>query len=176
MNNMAMARMGVFVVFLLAAAWQDFGTKQVSAEIFWLSGAAALVCQSMSVLSLVFAKDVGAVEPVFSFFLNVWQPYLAGVLPGAVLLLLSRLGVGIGAGDGYFFLVSGLFLGLWRNLFFLCGTVLCSGLFGLSYYVWCFTRGNHTAGKTELPLLPFAVVPGIWSAVLYMTQIQTVGI
>ena len=51
-----MARMGVFLVFLLAAAWQDFGTKQISSEILWLSGTAALVCQSLSVLCLAFIK------------------------------------------------------------------------------------------------------------------------
>ena len=119
-----MARMGVFLVFLLAAAWQDFGTKQISSEILWLSGTAALVCQSLSVLCLAFIKEAGAEETVLWFFLNAWGPYLAGVLPGAALLALSWLGCGIGAGDGFFFLVSGLLLGLRHNLLFLCGTVL----------------------------------------------------
>ena len=176
MNNMGVARMGVFVVFLLAAAWQDLGTKQVSAEVFWMSGAAALVCQSLSVLYLAFAKDKGAVEAVLPFFLNAWGPYLAGVLPGAALLILSWMGCGIGAGDGAFFLVSGLFLGFWHNLFFLSGTVLCCGVFGLGYYVWSRMKGNYAAGKTEFPLLPFAVLPGVWTALLYMAQIRTVGI
>lgn len=121
-----MARMGVFLVFLLAAAWQDFGTKQISSEILWLSGTAALVCQSLSVLCLAFIKEAGAEETVLWFFLNAWGPYLAGVLPGAALLALSWLGCGIGAGDGFFFLVSGLLLGLRHNLLFLCGTVLCA--------------------------------------------------
>lgn len=77
--------MGVFLVFLLAAAWQDFGTKQISSEILWLSGTAALVCQSLSVLCLAFIKEAGAEETVLWFFLNAWGPYLAGVLPGAAL-------------------------------------------------------------------------------------------
>lgn len=167
-----MARMGVFLVFLLAAAWQDFGTKQVSAEIFWLSGTAALVCQSLSVLCLAFMKEAGAEEAVLPFFLNAWGSYLAGVLPGAALLVLSRLGCGIGVGDGVFFLVSGLLLGLRHNLLFLCGTVLCCGLFGLGYYVWSRMRGNYKGGKTELPLLPFGVIPGIWTAVLYVMEFR----
>lgn len=171
-----MARMGVFLVFLLAAAWQDFGTKQISSEILWLSGTAALVCQSLSVLCLAFIKEAGAEETVLWFFLNAWGPYLAGVLPGAALLALSWLGCGIGAGDGFFFLVSGLLLGLRHNLLFLCGTVLCCGLFGLGYYVWSRLKGNDAGGKTELPLLPFGGdtgdldggvvydgVSGIWS-------------
>mgnify|MGYP000009399253 FL=1 len=174
--NMEMARMGVFLMFLLAAAWQDFGTKQVSTELLWLSGTAALVCQSLSVLCLAFMKEAGAEEAVLPFFLNAWGPYLAGVLPGAALLVLSRLGCGIGVGDGVFFLVSGLLLGLRHNLLFLCGTILCCGLFGLGYYVWSRMKGNYGAGKIELPLLPFAVFPGIWTAALYVTQIRTVGI
>lgn len=174
--KMEMARMGVFLMFLLAAAWQDFGTKQVSTGLFWLSGTAALVCQSLSVLCLAFMKEVGAEEPVLPFFLNAWGPYLAGVLPGAALLALSWLGCGIGAGDGLFFLVSGLLLGLRHNLLFLCGTILCCGLFGLGYYVWSRIRGNYEVGKTELPLLPFGVIPGIWTAVLYVTQIQSAGV
>lgn len=174
--HMEMARMGVFLVFLLAAAWQDFGTKQVSTEIFWLSGSAALACQSWSVLDLAFVKAAGGAEPVLPFLLNTWGPYLAGALPGAALLALSRLGCGIGVGDGFFFLVSGLLLGLRHNLFFLCTTVLCCGLFGLGYYVWSRMNGNDAGGKTELPLLPFGVLPGIWTAALYMTQIRTFGI
>ena len=74
-----MARMGVFLVFLLAAAWQDFGTKQISSEILWLSGTAALVCQSLSVLCLAFIKEAGAEETVLWFFLNAWGPFLAGL-------------------------------------------------------------------------------------------------
>ena len=92
-----MARMGVFLVFLLAAAWQDFGTKQISSEILWLSGTAALVCQSLSVLCLAFIKEAGAEETVLWFFLNAWGPYLSGILPGAALLALSWLGCGIGS-------------------------------------------------------------------------------
>ena len=174
--NMEMARMGVFLVFLLAAAWQDFRTKQVSAELLWLSGTAALVCQSLSVLCLAFMKKAGAEEAVLPLFLSAWGPYLTGALPGAVLLALSWLGCGIGAGDGFFFLVSGLLIGLRHNLLFLCGTVLCCGLFGLGYYVWSRIKGNDAGGKTELPLLPFGVIPGIWTAVLYVTQIQSAGI
>ena len=68
-----MARMGVFLVFLLAAAWQDFGTKQISSEILWLSGTAALVCQSLSVLCLAFIKEAGTEETVLWFFLNAWD-------------------------------------------------------------------------------------------------------
>lgn len=85
------------------AGRQDFGTKQVSTELLWLSGTAALVCQSLSVLCLAFMKEAGAEEAVLPFFLNAWGPYLAGVLPGAALLVLSRLGCGIGVGDGVFF-------------------------------------------------------------------------
>lgn len=72
-----MARMGVFLVFLLAAAWQDFGTKQISSEILWLSGTAALVCQSLSVLCLAFIKEAGAEETVLWFFSEC-----LGTLPG----------------------------------------------------------------------------------------------
>ena len=125
---------------------------------------------------LAFIKEAGAEETVLWFFLNAWGPYLAGVLPGAALLALSWLGCGIGAGDGFFFLVSGLLLGLRHNLLFLCGTVLCCGLFGLGYYVWSRLKGNDAGGKTELPLLPFGVIPGIWTAVLYMTEFRAFGV
>jgi len=54
--------------------------------------------------------------------------------------------------------------------------VLCCGLFGLGYYVWSRLKGNDAGGKTELPLLPFGVIPGIWTAVLYMTEFRAFGV
>lgn len=162
----------VFTGGSLAGFWNKTGFNRTLMVI----RTAALVCQSLSVLCLAFMKEAGAEEAVLPFFLNAWGPYLAGVLPGAALSGAFQTGLWDRCRRRSLFLVSGLLLGLRHNLLFLCGTILCCGLFGLGYYVWSRMKGNYGAGKIELPLLPFAVFPGIWTAALYVTQIRTVGI
>lgn len=144
-----MMRSGLFLCFLLAAAWQDLRNKQVDVCIFVVFGAAAAV---LGVVQwLVLGEDYSV------------PGHLAGCALGGILLaagIASR--GGIGTGDGWFFLVSGLMLGFWENLALLCYSTLCCGIFCLGYFVWCRIQKGENAGKRTVPFLPFAVLPGIW--------------
>ena len=138
---LVLVRMGIFVIFLMTAAWQDLKTNQIRIGGLCLSGAAALAVQALVVWSLSLKGDGTGADLGILWLWKAWFPYLAGLLPGAALLVFSWLSGGIGAGDGCFFLISGLFLGLADNLLLLCGAVLSSGLFGLGYYVFhCVNR------------------------------------
>lgn len=139
----------LFAAFLLLAAAQDLKEKQVDIWIYLLFGGAALALGTGRELA-----DGAACS---------WLEYLSGVVPGIGLLAVSALSRGeIGAGDGYFFLVSGLFLEFWDNLMMLCYGVLFCGFYCLGYWFWCRFHMDMDAGKRIVPFLPFVVPPGIW--------------
>lgn len=146
---------GLFLCFLLAAAWQDFRRRRVEIRIYLIFGvlAAALgICRWLAL-----GEAYGLLE------------HMAGsALGGGLLAAGAASRGGIGAGDGCFFLVSGLMLGFWENLALLCYSTLCCGLFCLGYLVWCRVKGGEHAGKRTVPFLPFAVLPGVWLAVSFM--------
>ncbi len=168
-------RLSVFVIFLLAASWQDYKTKQVAVRLFRIAGAAALG------LWFVWGLEVSA--EVLSSGQNqrlaaeLWEfswPFLFGMMPGMALLCFSRIGGEIGDGDGWFFLICGWYLGVWDTLFLLFGAVFLCGLSGLGYYVAGRARGSSTdwaRGKTQWPFLPFAVVPGVWIAAVRLKHV-----
>lgn len=57
---------------------------------------------------------------------------LAGMLSGAGIILFSKLSRGrIGMGDGLVFMLTGLYLGLWENLFLMLISFGLAGLWGL---------------------------------------------
>ncbi len=123
-------------IFLLAAAWQDFRRKEIAVWIFAVSGLAALILNltERTFLSYIYGSAVGI------------GLLVAGAgLKGAV-----------GIGDGCFFVVSGLYLGLKENLRLFCTALLLSGLYGLGIYVYKRFRYGLDAGKETFPFLPFA--------------------
>lgn len=109
-------RMNLFFVFLGTAAWQDLRTRSISLEV--LAGGAA----------------VGIIT-------CIWKERLPGeivlaMIPGIMLLLIGMLTRGLlGEGDGWFFIVSGFFLG-WQEcvMLLISGQIFC-GIFGLAIMV-----------------------------------------
>lgn len=142
---------GLFLCFLLAAAGQDLRQKQVDIRTYLVFG---LLAVSGVLVQMMRGEACSLLE------------YVAGASIGMGLLGFTMLSSGsIGAGDGCFFLVSGLMLGFWENLALLCyGTLLC-GLFCLVYFWWGRIKGRKNMGKQTVPFLPFAALPGIWLAV-----------
>ena len=108
--------MNLFFVFLGTAAWQDLRTRSISLEV--LAGGAA----------------VGIIT-------CIWEERLPGeivlaMIPGIMLLLIGMLTRGLlGEGDGWFFIVSGFFLG-WQEcvMLLISGQIFC-GIFGLAIMV-----------------------------------------
>ena len=131
----------VFLIILVTAAWEDLRIKSIGVRFL---GTAACIG---GVFCL--AERRSLVEISLS----------CGV--GFVLLGLSRLtGGGIGEGDGWFFIVTGLFLSAEDNLFlFLAGLGLC---FVVSLPL--AVKSTITRRKTALPFIPFLVPVGTWIA------------
>lgn len=134
-------RMYLFFLILLAAVWQDVRSRSLS--VGFLIGAAA-------------AGIVGTAVSGGNLFLQ-----LQSALPGAVLLFLCRLTDGaIGEGDGWFFVISGMFLKLQENiLLLLSGTAFC-GLWSLWLISLAFLSGKSIR-NARLPFLPFLLPAGI---------------
>ncbi|WP_349945301.1 prepilin peptidase [Lacrimispora sp. BS-2] len=127
----------LFGVFLLAAAWEDGREKAVSVWLFKTAGIAGVI--------LTFLRgDIGAER-------------LLSCMVGVGLLLLSRLtGEAIGMGDGWFFVVSGLFLRVLLNLKLLIYGIFLNGIVcgGICLLAWL--RGRDVK-KQSVPFLPFLV-------------------
>lgn len=116
----------VLAGFTVLAAGQDLRKKQVDVNLYWIFGiiaGAALIFRMWEDQNMMWEKAVQGT---------------AGLLPGLALLGLGKVSSGsIGAGDGCYFLISGLLLGFWRNLAVLFYGTLCCGLFA-----WCILSGG----------------------------------
>ncbi len=145
---------GLFLVFLAAAAAQDLRRQQIELWVYLVFGT---VAAAVLVIGCMENADGAGM---------IWQ-YLGDRAAGAVLgLVLLGFGAvsrgGIGAGDGLFFLISGLMLGFWDNLALLCYGILCCGSFCLGYFMWKRLQRAGAAGCDTVPFLPFVAIPGIW--------------
>ena len=131
----------LFSVFLTVAAWQDLRKKAISLWVYCLFGVIGIVLRLCQ-------KDAA----VGGF----------GAVVGIALLLLSQIfGGAIGYGDGLFFVVSGIYLGLTRNLqLFLFGSFLC-GIVCLIVFLVGFSNGEN-ARKQTVPFLPFMIPVWVW--------------
>ncbi len=164
-----MERKVLFAAFTVLAAWQDARRKQVDVWIYVVFGVAALlVCIAGVPVSAaagnLYAGKSGLAEA------GGWQAFadcLAGSALGLALLVCGYLcGGEIGAGDGCYFVVSGMLLGFWSNLLLLgAGTLLC-GVYALAVYVRLHVCRGLCVRRMTVPFLPFVAVPGI-GAVLW---------
>jgi leader peptidase (prepilin peptidase)/N-methyltransferase len=145
----------VFAVFLVIAAWQDLRRLEIDLWIFGVFGLAAVV--------LCIDSFILGGEPS-------WKECLAGGLFGGGFLLISRVsGGGIGVGDGLFFVVAGLLLGLEKCILLFVGATFLCGIYSLCFYTYKRLRYNLHVGKQLLPFLPFAAAAGalmFWTGML----------
>lgn len=145
--------MWIFSGFMLTAAIQDLRKKEVELWVFVLFGGAACLLN----IYLWLSARTGL----------AWQDQLLSCGLGAGLLLAAKLSQGgIGAGDGLFFLISGLMLRFWENLVILCGGILLGGMYALAVFGWNQMYGTRNVRKITIPFLPFAALPGIWMSIL----------
>lgn len=158
MSRLAVLENGIFGMFLLAAAWQDFRAKAVERRVYLGFGTAAVVW-NLAVMGSMLAGP-GAGYGWGGVVRLLWGRAVS-MLPGAGLLVLNRVSRGsIGKGDSWFFLVSGLLLDALRNLALLCCGVLLCGLYCLSYLVYRRFReqGNFDSGRRTVAFLPFVAL------------------
>ena len=138
----------VFIIFLLVVSWQDIRSKSIAVWVYGLFGSVGWF------LSLC---RLGKID---------WEALACGAAICATLLALSRLTEGaIGEGDGYFFVITGLFLGAWKNVALFCGGVMTCGFCCMGIAAWSMGKNISIRRKT-VPFLPFLVPVGICLAVL----------
>ncbi|HIR06315.1 MAG TPA: prepilin peptidase [Candidatus Copromonas faecavium] len=88
--------------------------------------------------------------------------------PGLALLLLSYVTGGkIGEGDGWFFIVSALFLTLRECLLILLSGMFFCSIFSLGFAVFGIMNRKRIGGK-KFPFLPFLLPAGLWLALWQM--------
>lgn len=143
---------GLFLMFLLTAAWQDAWNKEVPIWLFWAGGIAAMGLFGWNLINDVLYSVSGA-------WMKLCVDCMAGSMLGIGLLICGKLtGGAIGSGDGWFFLVSGWFLGLKNAALLLCGGILFCGSWALGVFCWKRVHCNENAGKMTLPFLPFVAL------------------
>ena len=104
----------VLLMGLFHMAWFDYKTKLIERK--WL-----LVCGGFGILGTLLVGDK-----------NLLQQALGGAIIGAGLLVLAWISKeSIGYGDGWLFVVTGFFLGIWRNLVLLLGSLFLTGVFAI---------------------------------------------
>lgn len=122
----------VLLAFFVRMAYQDGKEKQVDIYI------------------PVVVAFIGIVLQVFDHQNSVWE-IGAGVGVGILVLVISWItGGSVGAGDGMMLMVSGIFLGFWRNLSLFMTAQILVGTAAL-FMVVVKKRGR----KYRLPFVPF---------------------
>ena len=138
-----------FFMFLAIAAWQDYQTREMDG---WLLSAAAIAGIVVCIIGC-FTHQRALCDIILS----------CGV--GAGLLVLSRLtSGGIGEGDGWFFVISGLYLNTLENMWlFFSGIFICF-LWSLPLAVKAMIEKGKGRNR-QLPFLPFLLPLGVWLAI-----------
>ena len=121
---------------LFGIAWFDYRTKLIDVRWLWGIGLAGFL--------LVFGKS-GIAEVGES---------MKGMLPGAILLLFAWIsGESIGFGDGWLFVVTGIFLGLQKNVLLLLGSLIVAGMFAIICLVL-----RRKEKSDRIALAPFVLI------------------
>lgn len=134
----------LFLIFLAVAAWQDMRDKEIDA---WLY--------------VVFGGLIWFGKLCFDGPVELWREAVNAV-PGIALVLLSRLSGGaVGEGDGWFFVVAGVALGVWNAvaLFFMSLFLCCLWCAGMVVWGW---RRRISVRRKTVPFLPFVLPAVLW--------------
>ena len=151
----------VFAAFLCACAWEDFKEKKIPVLFLWAAASVAAAWMAGYYMILLDWTDMSEAY--------LWLAMRgAALIPGMLLLAVSVITKGaVGRGDGFFFLVSGMYLGFWDNVaLLLCGLLLCS-LWGMGLIIWRMFEKKKIR-NIRLPFLPFLV-----PAAVILTVLQT---
>lgn len=151
-----------FLMFLAIASYEDIKEQKIQVRLFLVFGVLGAVMQ-LGRLGMEFYAASGLYETVSLWKFAGKRLTEAGlaVTIGAALLAVSVVTRGaIGKGDGWFFVVSGIYLGLDGNLLLLCGGFLCCFL-GCTIVFMLGVLRSHDVRGLRLPLLPFLIPAGL---------------
>lgn len=153
---------GGFLIFLAAAGYQDLKDRRIHICLFLAFGTAGAALKGIHmVLELrSYIAGYGMEEAWIQAGKHFKDTGMAVMVGGALLALSAATGEAVGRGDGWFFVVSGIYLDFARNLLLLCGgLILC--------FLACavlFMRGmgnGRDVRHMRLPFLPFLVPAGM---------------
>lgn len=137
---------GLFIIYLCLTVWQDIRSRSIKRRWFLLFGLLGLiVC-------------IG----------NRRGPYelLGSAAVGIALLALNYVTEGkVGEGDGWFFIVSGLYLRPGNNLLLFLSGLMFSGVYALTLFAAAFSE-KSSIRKKRIPFLPFLLPMGLWLSAL----------
>ena len=152
------------LLFLGAAASYDWKYKEIPRWIYLAGGIEAILWRTAEIFNL----DSWMGSESWMVFLHgnntqltLWEIIL-GAMVGGVLLVISRAAEGeIGAGDGMLFLVTGIYLGFWKNVALFLGSLMLCSICGIGYLMVKKIRWQE-GKRLELPFLPFVLPMGMW--------------
>lgn len=132
----------IFIVFLGISALYDWKERKIPMHLFCIAAV-------LSFAMLVWKRDR-----------EFWDLFW-GLEVGVGLLIVSKAVKGeIGTGDGLFFCISGLLLGLEKNLLLLGGGILVCGLYSIFLLLFGILA-DISVKKWRLPFLTFLFPIGI---------------
>lgn len=100
--------------------------------------------KSVKLTSLLGAGVTGAAAHIVTGA-HSWHSVWAGICIGGMLILFSVLSGGkIGLGDGIVFVISSFYLGVYKNLELLIGSVFLAGIFALGLKVICGKKRSES--------------------------------
>lgn len=153
---------GGFVLVLAISGYQDWKAHKIHINVFIIFGAAGTALRGMQ-LMMELRILWKAAEPAGLWIYTAGRlgDIAAAVALGAGLLVLSAItNRAIGRGDGWFFVVSGLYLGLARNMLLLCGGIFFC--FMACCFLWIKEAGHGQKVRgMRLPFLPFLIPAGL---------------
>lgn len=120
---------------LFYIAWFDYRTKLIEAK--WL-----MVFGAVGMFGILVQRDATLLG----------QSLLGMLLGGSVLLLAWISGESIGFGDGWLFVVTGVFLGFLQNFVLLFGSLVFAGIFAIACLVL-----KKKGRNDRLALAPFVL-------------------
>lgn len=160
-----------FLLYLAVAGWQDYRYRNIRISVFlgfgiaggFLRGTALILgLQFMEAGGMMVEKGVeaGGWSLVGSALADIGAAMAVG---GFLLLLSVAARKAVGQGDGWFFVVSGIYLGFWRNLALLWGSLLlCLLTGGVMLAAGLIDKDKAVnVKKLALPFLTLAVPVGL---------------
>ena len=147
---------------LLIGAWQDMRNHRIKLSLIVISGAAGAVVRCMYImLEAAVRYQISVSHLPFGFIAGQFKDTAMAMAVGGGLLLLSRItNEAVGKGDGWFFLVSGIYLGAVKNLVLLAGGLGVGFLLSMVLMFKGIIQGTDR-GRPRIPLLPFLIPVGI---------------
>lgn len=151
-----------FILILAISGWQDVRTRRIEVRVFVISGAVGIMLRGVQIAIMLHTlQDIKNSVWIWEMSARGLIDIGKGMCLGGLLLILSAVTrEAVGKGDGWFFVVSGLYLGFAKNLYLLCGGLLLCFL--ICFVIWIKgIRGGSNKGKMRLPFLPFIIPAGI---------------